>query len=152
MEAVGPSPVCPHPLDPGGWFQGERLLRAGSSKGEEGVDRAPGDPGPLCRLPRRRSKWTRCRSSALTAARLLCAWTRTSGRSCRVWSGRKVGAPSPASAPLPPTLRPGRVGSCPDTHPAPQVRGLALLQAREEQPLPPAPEALPPTGAGADHA
>lgn len=35
MEAVGPSPVCPHPLDPGGWFQGKRLRRAGSSKGEE---------------------------------------------------------------------------------------------------------------------
>ena len=101
MEAVGPSPVCPHPLDPGGWFQGERLPRAGSSKGEEGVDRAPGDPGPLCRLPRRRSKWTRCRSSDLTAAPLLCAWTRTSGRSCRVWLGRKVGPPSPTSAPLP---------------------------------------------------
>lgn len=36
MEAVGPPPVCPHPLDPGGWFQGERLLRAGSSGGGEG--------------------------------------------------------------------------------------------------------------------
>ena len=35
MEAVGPSPVCPHPLDPGGWFQGKRLPRAGSSKGED---------------------------------------------------------------------------------------------------------------------
>ena len=44
------------------------------------------------------------------------------------------------------------MGACPDTHPAPQVRGLTLLQAREEQPLPPAPEALLPTGTGADHA
>ena len=35
MEAVGPSPVCPHSLDPGGWFQGKRLPRAGSSKGED---------------------------------------------------------------------------------------------------------------------
>ena len=97
----GPIPCVPPPLGPRWVVPREEVAEGWQLQRRGQVGRAPGDPGPLSRLPRRRSKWTRCRSSALTAAPLLCAWTRTSGRSCRVWLGRKVGAPSPTSAPLP---------------------------------------------------
>lgn len=49
MEAVGPSLCAPTPWTQVGGSKGRGCRGAGSSKGEEGVDRAPGDPGPSCR-------------------------------------------------------------------------------------------------------
>ena len=99
LESWQPS-SCPTPWTQSGGSKG-RSCRGLAALGPG----LPGDPGLPSRLASRRSKWTRCRLSALTAAPLPCAWTRTRGRSCRVWSGRKAGAPSSASAP---TQRPGR--------------------------------------------